>query len=109
MVLFNRFFYGVNAMDSVLEITREYIEPELEETSEGIMVYKQPQTVDLGLWSENHLDVDAIYNEKDGKAVIYAFSKSKEYNSKLRSYRKINFKDQFILKGVSSNGLNSIF
>lgn len=96
-------------MDSVLEINRDYVEPDAEEASEGIMVYKQPQTVDLGLWSENYLDVDAIYNEEDGKAVIFAFSKSKDYNSKLRSYRKITYKDQFILKGVSSNGLNSIF
>ena len=96
-------------MDSVLEMTREYTEPEAEEASEGIMVYKRPQTVDLGLWSENHLDLDAIYNEEGGKAVIYAYSKSKDFNGKLRSYRKSNFKDQFILKGVSSNGLNSIF
>ena len=96
-------------MDSVLELNRDYIEPDAEEASEGIMVYKQPQTVALGLWSENHLDIDAIYNEEDGKVVIFAFSKSKDYNSKLRTYRKTNYKDQFILKGVSSNGLNSIF
>lgn len=96
-------------MDSLIKDTREYVEPEVKEESEGIMVYIHPQVVDLGLWTEHHLDVDAIYNEEDGKRVIYAFSKSKEYNGKLRSYRRTYFKNQFILKGVSSNGLNSIF
>ena len=92
-----------------LDISTVYVEPDVKEASEGIMVYLTPQVVDLDLWTENHLDVDAIYNEKDGKSVIYALSKSKSYNSKLRSFRRTNFKDLFILKGVSSDGLNSIF
>ena len=96
-------------MKDVLEITRKYVEPDVKEETEGIMVYIKPQIVDLGLWTENHLDVDAIYNEEDGKPIIYAFSKNKNYNSKLRSYRRTRFKEQFILKGVSSDGLNSIF
>ena len=96
-------------MAEVIEITRKYVEPDVKEELEGIMVYMQPQIVDLGLWTENHLDVDAIYSEEDGKAVIYAFSKSKAYNSKLRAYRQANYKNQVILKGVSSDGLNSIF
>ena len=95
--------------DVALNISTAYVEPDVKEESEGIMVYITPQVVDLGLWTENHLDVDAIYKEEDGKSVIYAFSKSKNYNSKLRSYRKTNFRDLVILKGVSSDGLNSIF
>ena len=41
-------------MAEVIEITRKYVEPDVKEESEGIMVYMQPQIVDLGLWTENH-------------------------------------------------------
>ena len=90
-------------------IDNGFIDAKTEEPSEGIIVYEEPQVVDLSVWTEHHLDVDAIYSEEDGKPVIYAFSKNRQFNNKLRIYMKANYVGKFILKGVSSDALNSFF
>ena len=78
------------------------------ESQTGIYEFVKPKTMDTGEWANEHLDCDAIIDYYGSSIVVYAFTIDPEYNSLLGDYRKKKYRNQKILKGISSNGLNSI-
>ena len=81
----------------------------------GVNPPPAPESNDWGLgyappgeWANEHLDCDAIIDYYGSSIVVYAFTIDPEYNSLLGDYRKKKYRNQKILKGISSNGLNSI-
>ena len=84
--------------------------PSAIEAETGIFEYTTPQTVSTEAWINEHLDCDAIIDNHGSTIVVYAFTIDPEYNFELKQYkRKKNYKDQHILRGISSDGLNSLF
>ena len=78
------------------------------EPKKGIFVFLTPQTVDTGKWANEHLDCDAIIDNHGNTIVVYAFTVDPKYNGSLGDFRKEKYSGQKILRGISSNGLNSI-
>lgn len=79
------------------------------EIRNGIFEFKEPQECDAGQWLEQHLDCDAIVDDKGKRILVYAFTVNPAYNGDLADYRQEKYADQFVLRGISSDGLNSIF
>ena len=78
------------------------------EVQEGIFEFSSPQTIDTGEWANSHLDCDAIIDNHGSTIVVYAYTCKSKYNGALRNYRNTKYKNQKILRGISSNGLNSL-
>ena len=83
--------------------------PNAIETETGIFEYPEPQIVSTEEWANNHLDCDAIVDDNGSSIVVYAFTMEPRYNYALEGYKKKKYNSQYILKGVSSDGLNSLF
>lgn len=78
------------------------------EIQKGIFEFTNPQTIDTGKWANEHLDCDAIIDNHGSTIVVYAFTLDPKYNSSLSDYRKQKYNNKKILRGISSNGLNSL-
>ncbi len=78
------------------------------ETQTGIFEFESPQTVETGAWASDHLDCDAIIDNLGGSIVVYAYTREPRYNGALRDLRKTKYNKQKILRGISSDGLNSL-
>ena len=79
------------------------------EVQQGIFEFTSPKEVDTDQWLEDHLDCDTIADYNGSKIVVYAFTLDPKYNYALKGYRKTKKLDnQQILKGISSDGLNSL-
>ena len=79
------------------------------EVQQGIFEFTSPKEVDTDQWLEDHLDCDTIADYNGSKIVVYAFTLDPKYNYALKGYRKTRKLDnQQILKGISSDGLNSL-
>ena len=79
------------------------------EVQKGIFEFASPKEVDTDRWLEEHLDCDTIADYNGSKIVVYAFTLEPKYNHALKAYRKDKKLDnQHILKGISSDGLNSL-
>ena len=81
---------------------------EVFESQTGIFEFVIPQTIDTGKWANDHLDCDAIIDNHGSTIVVYAFTIDPKYNSSLGDYRRKKYRNQKILRGISSNGLNSL-
>ena len=80
------------------------------EPETGIFEYTSPQTISKEIWLNEHLDCDAIIDNLGQTIVVYAFTLDPEYNYELKQYKRShNFPTQQILRGISSDGLNSLF
>ena len=80
------------------------------EAQKGIFEYTEPQTVNTEEWLNSHLDCDAIIDDHDSTIVVYAYTTDPKYNYALEKYKKKkDFSGQYILRGISSDGLNSLF
>lgn len=78
------------------------------EPQKGIFEFTTPQTIDTGKWANEHLDCDAIIDNHGSMIVVYAFTVDPKYNSALGDFRRKKYRSQKILRGISSNGLNSL-
>ncbi|MCR5788902.1 MAG: hypothetical protein K6G83_03355 [Lachnospiraceae bacterium] len=79
------------------------------ETQTGIFEYTTPQTISTEKWINEHLDCNAIIDNQGSTIVVYAFTQDPKYNHALGEYfKQKNFKNQHILRGISSDGLNSL-
>ena len=78
------------------------------ESQIGIFEFADPQIMDTGKWANEHLDCDAIIDNYGSTIVVYAFTMDPKYNSSLGDYRRKKYQNQKILRGISSNGLNSL-
>lgn len=80
------------------------------ETQEGIFEFTSPQKISTEKWIKEHLDCDAIIDNLGSSIIVYAFTRNPKYNYALVGYKKEkNYKKQHILRGISSDGLNSLF
>ena len=80
------------------------------ETQEGIYEYTSPQKVDTEKWLNEHLDCDAIIDDFGSTIVVYAFTMDAKYNYALKNYKRSrDYSKQYILRGISSDGLNGLF
>ena len=83
---------------------------EVIETQKGIFEFISPQKISTEKWINEHLDCDAIIDNLGSTIIVYAFTQNPEYNHALVGYKKKkNYKDQHILRGISSDGLNSLY
>ena len=84
--------------------------PNAIEAETGIYEYTEPQTVSKETWARDHLDCDAIVDDNGNTIVVYAFTLNPEFNYALEKFKKKTAKylNQFILAGISSDGLNSL-
>lgn len=79
------------------------------EVQQGIFEFTSPKEVNTDQWLEEHLDCDTIADYNGSTIVVYAFTLEPKYNYALKGYRKSKKLDkQQILKGISSDGLNSL-
>ena len=78
------------------------------EPKKGIFVFHTLQTLDTGRWANEHLDCDAIIDNHGSTIVVYAFTVDPKYNSSPKDFRKEKYSNQKMLRGISSNVLNSI-
>ena len=80
------------------------------EAETGIFEYLEPQTVSKEAWAREHLDCDAIIDDNGSTIVVYAFTLNPQFNYALERFKKKTAKyiNQFILGGISSDGLNSL-
>ena len=78
------------------------------ETKPGIFEFSMPQEVEAGQWMADHLDCDTIIDDHGKKLLVYAFVVKPEFNFELEKLQEKKYKSQYILKGISSDGLNSI-
>ena len=80
------------------------------EAEKGIFEYTEPQTVNKETWAREHLDCDAIVDDNGSTIVVYAFTLDPRFNYALERFKKKTEKylRQFILGGISSDGLNSL-
>ena len=80
------------------------------EPETGIFEYIPPRTISTETWLNEHLDCDAIIDNLGSNIIVYAFTRDPEYNFELKQYKKSkNYAKQHILRGISSDGLNSLF
>ena len=71
--------------------------------------FDSPQKISTELWANEHLDCNAIIDDLGSYIVVYAFTRDPKYNYALTKYKKEkNYTKQFILRGISSDGLNSL-
>ena len=90
--------------DSEVEVTVEITEPQ-----EGIFEFTIPQKIGTEKWAREHLDCDAIIDNLGNYIIVYAFTRNPRFNFALEGFkRKNNFNKQHILRGISSDGLNSL-
>ena len=90
--------------------TSDNINSSVTEPETGIFEYTPPQTISKERWVNEHLDCDAIIDNLGSTIVVYAFTRDPEYNYDLKIYfKKKNYTNQQILRGISSDGLNSLF
>lgn len=90
--------------------TTENKDSMITEPETGIFEYNPPRTISKEKWMNEHLDCDAIIDNMGSMIVVYAFTNNPEYNYLLSEYRKKrSYKQQHILMGISSDGLNSLF
>ena len=64
------------------------------ETQEGIFEFASPQTIDTGIWANEHLDCDAIIDNHGDTIVVYAFTLDSKYNrlySFLSTFRSLSY------------------
>lgn len=79
------------------------------EVQQGIFEFTTPLEVDTDKWLEEHLDCDTIADYNGNNIIVYAFTLEPKYNHALKAFRKTRKLDsQHILKGISSDGLNSL-
>ena len=81
---------------------------EATEVQNGIFEFDVPMKIDAGKWANEHLDCDAIIDNLGSTIVVYAFTRESRFNSALSNYRRKKYSGQKILRGISSNGLNSL-
>lgn len=79
------------------------------EIKKGIFEFSHPQEIDAGEWLEEHLDCDAIVDDLGTRIVVYAYTLDPDYNGALSEYQREKYTDRFVLRGISSDGLNCIF
>ena len=80
------------------------------EVQEGIFEFLSPQTIGKETWINEHLDCDSIIDDQGNSIVVYAFTIDPKYNYDLEEYKqKGNYSKQYILRGISSDGLSSLF
>lgn len=83
--------------------------PNVTETQTGIFEFTCPLTISMEKWINEHLDCDAIIDNLGSTIVVYAFTREPQYNYALERYKKKkNYLKQHILRGISSDGLNSL-
>lgn len=79
------------------------------EVQKGIFEFESPKEVSTEEWLEEHLDCDTIVDNLGSTIIVYAFTLDPQYNYALKAYRKSRKLDkQHILRGLSSDGLNSL-
>ena len=80
------------------------------EAQKGIFEFTSPQEISTELWANEHLDCDAIIDDCGSTIVVYAFTRDPKYNYALQQYKKDKkLVKQYILRGISSDGLNCLF
>lgn len=80
------------------------------EVQEGIFEFSHPQMIRKETWINEHLDCDSIIDDQGSSIVVYAFTQDPKYNYDLEEYKRNgNFSKQYILRGISSDGLSSLF
>ena len=80
------------------------------EVQEGIFEYKIPREISAEKWLNEHLDCNAIIDNHGDDFIVYAFTRDPKYNFALRKYKNSNnYSKQFLLRGISSDGLNGLF
>ena len=80
------------------------------EAQKGIFEFTSPQEISTELWANEHLDCDAIIDDRGSTIVVYAFTRDPKYNYALQQYKKEKkLIKQYILRGISSDGLNCLF
>ena len=79
------------------------------EVKTGIFEFKSPQERDAGEWLEQHLDCDTIVDDLGKYIVVYAYTTDPAFNGALSDYQQEKYSGQYVLRGISSDGLNSIF
>lgn len=80
------------------------------EAQEGIFEFTSPQKISTEQWANEHLDCNAIIDDLGSYIIVYAFTQDPKYNYALSIFKKEkNYTKQFILRGISSDGLNSLF
>ena len=80
------------------------------EAKEGIFEYTSPQKISTEQWANEHLDCNAIIDDLGSYIIVYAFTRDPNYNSALTKYKQEKkYTKQYILRGISSDGLNSLF
>lgn len=79
------------------------------EAQKGIFEFTSPQEMSTEEWLNEHLDCDAIIDNLGKTIIVYAFTREPRYNYILESFKKMRRLDrQHILRGISSDGLNSL-
>ncbi len=75
---------------------------------DGILFLDQPTEVDLGTWTDEHIDCDSfiIKNDDPMKLTVVAVSTDKKYNHNLEKLR--NQYKGGILRGLTSQEVNTI-
>lgn len=80
------------------------------EVQEGIFQFSTPQEINAEKWLNEHLDCNAIIDNHGDEFIVYAFTLDPKYNYALKKYKSSNnFGKQFLLRGISSDGLNGLF
>ncbi len=80
------------------------------EKQEGIFEFTSPQRISTETWINEHLDCDAIIDDEGSYITVYAFTLDPKYNYALEDYKsEHNYSKQYILRGISSDGLNGLF
>lgn len=80
------------------------------EIQEGIFQFASPQKISTEQWANEHLDCNAIIDDFGDNIIVYAFTRDPKYNYVLEKYKKEkNYTSQYILRGISSDGLNCLF
>ena len=82
---------------------------EIVEVQKGIFAFTTPKEIRTEKWLEEHLDCDTIVDNFGSTIIVYAFTLEPKYNYALKEYRKHKkLEKKHILRGISSDGLNSL-
>ena len=80
------------------------------EAQEGIFEFTSPQKINAEKWLREHLDCNAIIDDLGNDLIVYAFTREPKYNYSLKKFKaKNNYSKQYLLRGISSDGLNGLF
>lgn len=83
---------------------------EVIESQEGIFEFAIPQRINAEKWLSDHLDCNAIIDDLGNDFIVYAFTCNPKYNYALKKYKNTkNYAKQYLLRGISSDGLNGLF